>query len=259
MIHDKQISNWLFFTAFMVFCMAVIGAVTRLTESGLSMVEWRPLIGTLPPLSEAEWMRVFELYRETPEYKAKNAGMTLDEFKNIFFWEWFHRLWGRLIGVVYALPLFYFWVKKQIPQRYGWKLLIGLLLGGSQAVMGWYMVESGLVDRPAVSHFRLAAHLSLAALIFGYLLIAITILWGAFVAGLGHRHPAQPRCHPPCRRASGRRLYSHCLDDLSAQENTLKTGHAKAFFMGDIDKTICDKDVSASRAFIVEYLINGKA
>ena len=212
MIHDKQISNWLFFTAFMVFCMAVIGAVTRLTESGLSMVEWRPLIGTLPPLSEAEWMRVFELYRETPEYKAKNAGMTLDEFKNIFFWEWFHRLWGRLIGVVYALPLFYFWVKKQIPQRYGWKLLVGLLLGGSQAVMGWYMVESGLVDRPAVSHFRLAAHLSLAALIFGYLLwlafdlrgvkgnlssfcqkrhgwltlavIAITILWGAFVAGL---------------------------------------------------------------------------
>ena len=99
------IALWLLFTAFMVFAMTVIGAITRLTESGLSMVEWRPLIGALPPLSEAEWHRVFDLYRETPEYRAIHSGMSLAEFQQIFFWEWLHRLWGRLIGVVYALPL----------------------------------------------------------------------------------------------------------------------------------------------------------
>lgn len=208
----RHISNWLFFTAFMVFSMAIIGAITRLTESGLSMVEWRPLIGALPPLSDAEWQRVFDLYRETPEYQKKNFGMELDEFKTIFFWEWFHRLWGRMIGIVYALPLFYFWIRKQIPTGYKSKLIIGLILGGSQGVMGWYMVESGLVDRPSVSHFRLAAHLSLAFIIFGYLLwvafslrgiksdhtsfclkrhgwislvlLSITVIWGAYVAGL---------------------------------------------------------------------------
>ena len=210
---NKAISNWLFFTAFMVFCMAVIGAITRLTESGLSMVEWRPFIGALPPLSESEWQRVFALYQETPEYINKNFGMELSEFKNIFFWEWFHRFWGRLIGLVYALPLIYFWIRKKIPSGYGWKLFLGLILGGSQAVMGWYMVESGFVDRPSVSHFRLAAHLGLACIIYAYLLwlafdlrgsvklcpssfclkrhgwitlgfVSITIIWGAYVAGL---------------------------------------------------------------------------
>jgi cytochrome c oxidase assembly protein subunit 15 len=211
-MHKNIISNWLFFTAFMVFAMAIIGAITRLTESGLSMVEWRPLIGALPPMNEAEWARVFALYQETPEYQHKNFGMDITEFKNIFFWEWFHRLWGRLIGIVYALPLVYFWLSRKIPESYKGKLLLGLVLGGSQAVMGWYMVESGLIDRPSVSHFRLAAHLSLAFVIFAYLLwlafslrntkkchtsfclkrhgwsalviLAITIIWGAFVAGL---------------------------------------------------------------------------
>ena len=212
MTHSRQISNWLFFTAFMVFAMAVIGAVTRLTESGLSMVEWRPLIGALPPLSEAEWNRVFALYQQTPEYQKINVGMELEEFKNIFFWEWFHRLWGRMIGLVYALPLAYFWISKKIPGGFKGKLIIGLVLGGLQGVMGWYMVKSGLVDRPSVSHFRLAAHLSLAFIIFVYLLwiafdlrgnkagnasfclkrhgwialafVFTTIIWGAFVAGL---------------------------------------------------------------------------
>ena len=212
MTHSRQISNWLFFTAFMVFAMAVIGAVTRLTESGLSMVEWRPLIGALPPLSEAEWNRVFALYQQTPEYQKINVGMELEEFKNIFFWEWFHRLWGRMIGLVYALPLAYFWISKKIPDGFKGKLIIGLVLGGLQGVMGWYMVKSGLVDRPSVSHFRLAAHLSLAYIIFAYLLwiafdlrgnkagnasfclkrhgwialafVFTTIIWGAFVAGL---------------------------------------------------------------------------
>lgn len=210
--NHKSVIYWLYFTAFMVFAMAIIGAITRLTESGLSMVEWRPLIGSIPPLTEAEWNRVFALYQETPEYQKKNFGMELDEFKNIFFWEWFHRFWGRLIGLVYALPLAYFWIRNKIPEGYKGKLLIGLALGGAQAVMGWYMVVSGLVDRPSVSHFRLATHLGLAFIIFSYLLwlafdlkhnkaksscfclkrhgwiaivfVALTIIWGAFVAGL---------------------------------------------------------------------------
>ena len=212
----KQISIWLFTTCGFIFAMAIIGAVTRLTGSGLSMVEWRPLIGALPPISEAEWQRVFALYQQTPEFTSKNSWMALGDFKEIFFWEWFHRLWGRLIGLVYALPLIYFWIKGAIPSGYKGKLLIGLLLGGSQAVMGWYMVESGLVDNPYVSHYRLAAHLSLAFIIFSYLfwlaldlwprnydatklsappelirygkasfaVLFITIIWGAFVAGL---------------------------------------------------------------------------
>ncbi|MEM6811577.1 MAG: COX15/CtaA family protein [Pseudomonadota bacterium] len=210
--NSRAIAAWLFGVAGLVLAMAVIGAITRLTESGLSMVEWRPLIGTIPPLTTEEWQRVFDLYRETPEYNLKNAGMDLEEFKFIFFWEWFHRFWGRLIGLAYALPLIYFWVRNKIPQGYKAKLLFGLFLGGSQAIMGWYMVESGLVDRPDVSHFRLAAHLSLAFVIFSYLLwlgfdlnqtprknvskkikiyglvslglVAITIIWGAYVAGL---------------------------------------------------------------------------
>lgn len=220
--NSKKIAYWLVTTAVFVFAMAVIGAITRLTESGLSMTEWRPLVGTIPPLSEAEWQRVFDLYRETPEYRYKNAGMTLDEFKYIFFWEWFHRFWGRLIGLVYALPLLYFWLRGMIPQGMKPRLLILLGLGAAQAVMGWYMVMSGLVDRPSVSHYRLAAHLGLAFLIFvmllktalplldvpnwlkpqrvfetyqnfkpariwrmiGVKMLVITIIWGAFVAGL---------------------------------------------------------------------------
>ena len=174
MINAKPVENWLFLSAFMVLAMAVIGAVTRLTESGLSMVEWRPLVGMIPPLNDADWTRVFDLYRDTPEFAHKNSWMELADFKAIFFWEWLHRFWGRMIGIVYALPLLYFWVRKQIPRGYGFKLLVGLLLGGAQGLMGWYMVKSGLIDRPSVSHYRLAAHLSLAFLIFGYL------LWLAF-------------------------------------------------------------------------------
>ena len=208
----KNIKNWLYFTALMVFAMAIIGAITRLTESGLSMVEWKPLIGAIPPLNTAEWERVFGLYQQTPEFIHKNSWMELDDFKTIFFWEWLHRLWGRLIGLVYAIPLLYFWVRKQIPQGYGLKFLGVLLLGGMQGVMGWYMVTSGLIDIPAVSHFRLAAHLGLAFIIFCVLLwlafdftpqktrvgtfcekrhgwiafafLSVTILWGAFTAGL---------------------------------------------------------------------------
>ena len=132
----RVIRNWLFFTAFMVFAMAVIGAVTRLTESGLSMVEWKPLIGAVPPLSEAEWGRVFGLYKQTPEFIHKNSWMELADFKRIFFWEWLHRLWGRVIGLVFALPLAWFWIKGQIPQGYKGKFLGVLAPGALQGVMG---------------------------------------------------------------------------------------------------------------------------
>lgn len=218
MTENKHIILWLYSCCFMVFAMALIGAITRLTESGLSMVEWKPLIGALPPLNEEEWQRVYALYKQSPEFIHKHNWMALADFKQIFFWEWFHRLWGRLIGLVYTLPLLWFWITKKIPQGYGKRLLFILFLGGMQGVMGWYMVMSGLVDIPSVSHYRLAAHLSLAFIVFAFLwwtaldlktphhsndnlrkgigrktlyfgwgalaLLSCTIIWGAFVAGL---------------------------------------------------------------------------
>jgi cytochrome c oxidase assembly protein subunit 15 len=209
---SPYVSTWLYFTAFMVFAMAIIGAITRLTESGLSMVEWRPLIGALPPMNEAEWQRVYDLYRATPQFQKVTFWMELSDFKVIFFWEWFHRLFGRLIGLIYALPLLFFWIRGMIPAGYHFRLVMIFLLGAAQGLMGWYMVKSGLVDMPAVSHFRLAAHLGLAFILFGALLwtaqdiddtprftnppgnirtlgwftfysLAITMIWGAYVAG----------------------------------------------------------------------------
>jgi len=154
--------------------MVVVGGVTRLTHSGLSIVEWQPLVGTVPPLSEADWQTVFEKYRQTPEYKLVNRGMSLAEFKAIFWWEYFHRLLGRLIGVVFLLPLAWFGWRGGIDRRLGWKLAGVFVLGGLQGAMGWYMVASGLVDEPRVSHLRLTAHLGLAFLILG------AMLWIAF-------------------------------------------------------------------------------
>lgn len=212
----RVLARWLFVCAGMVFAMTLIGAVTRLTESGLSIAVWEPVSGALPPLTHAAWERMFRLYQETPEFRLKNAWMDLEAFKTIFFWEWFHRLFGRTIGMVYALPLIWFWVKGRIPAGWHGRLLFVLGLGIAQGAMGWYMVASGLVDRPAVSHFRLAAHLGLATLIAGMMLwhgfalwggravcvppgarralgihvvaaiilTAVTMLWGAFTAGL---------------------------------------------------------------------------
>jgi len=218
MAAHRKIQIWLCSVCFMIFAMAVIGAITRLTESGLSIVEWKPVSGALPPLSEAEWQRVYELYKQSPEFAHKHYWMELEDFKKIFFWEWLHRLWGRLIGLVYALPLLWFWARKQIPQGYGLKLFGLFLLGGAQGALGWWMVKSGLADRPEVSHYRLAAHLGLALLLFSLIwwialgmrtpdtsrppgrkgllmhgwgsltLLAITILWGAFTAGLDAGH-----------------------------------------------------------------------
>ncbi|MEO1190532.1 MAG: COX15/CtaA family protein [Pseudomonadota bacterium] len=167
----RSLGLWLLGVAAMIFAMAVIGAITRLTESGLSIMEWAPVTGTLPPLSTAEWERVFALYRTIPEYQLINAGMTLEEFKTIFWWEWIHRLWGRLIGLVYAVPFIWFLWRRKLP---GWlvpHLWIALALGALQGFMGWYMVASGFTDRTDVSQYRLVMHLGLALVIYGYLLV----------------------------------------------------------------------------------------
>ena len=167
---DRPIFLWLLVSAAMVLAIAVIGAITRLTESGLSMVEWRPLIGALPPLSDADWTKLFDEYRATPEFQNKNSWMGLEDFKGIFWWEYIHRLWGRLIGLVYALPLAWFWLRGRLASWLKPWLLGLLVLGGLQGLIGWWMVRSGLVDDPNVSHVRLALHLGLAVLIYGMLL-----------------------------------------------------------------------------------------
>lgn len=169
------IANWLLLVAGLVFLMVVVGGITRLTESGLSITEWNPISGAVPPLTNEQWQHAFDLYKATPEYREINgpAGMDLAQFKFIFFWEWVHRLIGRLIGLAFALPLAWFAIKRAIPLGYGWRLVALLLLGGSQGLLGWYMVMSGLVDRTDVSHFRLSAHLLLA------LFIMAALIWTA--------------------------------------------------------------------------------
>jgi cytochrome c oxidase assembly protein subunit 15 len=155
----------------------VVGGITRLTESGLSIVRWEPVAGTLPPSSEAAWQAEFDAYRQSPQYQQVNSGMSLPEFKNIFFWEYVHRLLGRLIGLAFALPLAWFAWKRAIPSGYGWKLTAILALGGLQGAIGWWMVASGLVDRPDVSHIRLAVHLLTALTIFAACLwVALDLL-----------------------------------------------------------------------------------
>ena len=206
--HSGQIRIWLLSTIIMVILMILIGGVTRLTDSGLSMVEWRPLWGFLPPISQFEWNRVFELYMKSPEYIFKNKGMSLEEFKVIFFWEYFHRLWGRLIGIIFIIPLLFFIIVKKIPKSILSKLFLILFLGGLQGLIGWWMVKSGLVNDPTVSQYRLTIHLSNALLIlslliwvyldvkegvsqikpdfsfFMFSILFITIIAGAFVAGM---------------------------------------------------------------------------
>jgi len=155
----------------------VLGGVTRLTGSGLSMVEWKPLLGWLPPFTEADWQALFDKYRQFPEYQKKNIGMTLAEFEGIFWLEYLHRLLGRLIGVAFLLPFLWFLVRRRIDRRLLPRLVLLLALGGLQGLLGWYMVKSGLVDRPDVSQYRLAAHLGLAVLIYGVMIwLALSLL-----------------------------------------------------------------------------------
>ena len=213
---DRAIGLWLALCAAMVLAMIVIGGITRLTESGLSIVDWRPVTGFLPPLTDAAWTRAFELYRTSPQYLEINAGMTLAEFRTIFWWEYIHRAWGRLIGLAFFLPFVWFLIRGRVRKSLVPRLIGLFLLGGAQGVLGWYMVRSGLVDIPEVSQYRLAAHLSLAFLIYAALvwtaltlilpgptmiadrlatqvrrlalialgLIAITVVSGAFIAGI---------------------------------------------------------------------------
>jgi len=163
------LARWLMTVACLVFVMVVVGGITRLTESGLSITEWKPVTGAIPPLTAADWNKAFALYQATPEYRVVNgpAGMDLAAFKVIFFWEWLHRLLGRVVGLAFALPLAWYAVKRAIPRGYGWRLVALLLLGASQGALGWYMVQSGLANRTDVSHFRLSAHLLTALLILG--------------------------------------------------------------------------------------------
>lgn len=174
MSEQRQQIFWLLSSAFIVWCIIMLGGATRLTHSGLSMVEWRPLMGMLPPLAAEEWSRVFELYKQYPEYQKINVGMSLSEFKSIFLMEYAHRMVGRLIGGVFFLPMLWFWVKGQMPSWLKKRSLIILALGGLQGLMGWYMVKSGLIDMPEVSHYRLTAHLLLALVILG------ALMWTAF-------------------------------------------------------------------------------
>jgi cytochrome c oxidase assembly protein subunit 15 len=174
---NRQIALWLLSVCALVFAMVVLGGVTRLTRSGLSIVEWQPLMGAIPPLTEADWLTLFEKYQLTPEYREVNLGMDLAGFKGIFWLEYLHRLLGRAIGLVFLLPFLYFLLRKQIERALTPKLVIMFALGAAQGLMGWLMVASGLVDVPRVSPYRLTAHLGLAVLIYGYMLwVALGLL-----------------------------------------------------------------------------------
>ena len=172
-IMQKPIAIWLLICCALVFAMVVVGGVTRLTDSGLSIVEWQPIVGTMPPITQADWDVLLEKYRATPQYQQVNKGMSVDEFKSIFWWEYFHRVLGRLIGLVFFVPFVYFLIRKQINRSLGIKLTGIFILGGLQGFMGWYMVMSGRVNDPHVSQYRLTAHLGLAFVIFA------TMLWVA--------------------------------------------------------------------------------
>lgn len=209
---ERRIAAWLLVCCAILFSLIVLGGVTRLTGSGLSITDWRPVTGVLPPFTEQAWLAEFERYRASPEYQQVNRGMSMADFKVIYGYEYAHRLLARMLGLVFAVPLLWFWLRGRIPPRLRWPLLGLLGLGMLQGYMGWFMVASGLVDIPRVSPYRLAAHLSLALIIYGVmfwlalgllrprrapapeairrglqpllLVVAVTILSGAFVAGL---------------------------------------------------------------------------
>ena len=191
---DRWVRLWLYVVAAMIFAMVVVGGITRLTGSGLSITEWAPLLGTLPPLSEADWAAAFARYREIPQYRLLNAGMSLDEFRGIYWWEWSHRLLGRAIGVVFVLPFLGFVASGAIPRARIPRYLALLALGALQGFAGWWMVSSGLVDRVSVAPYRLALHLTLAAVIFA------AVLWTALT--LSHTGRA-PRRSPFRRIGAG--------------------------------------------------------
>ena len=175
--NNKHIAIWLLVCCATIFAMIILGGVTRLTGSGLSMVQWEPIMGVLPPLNQSEWEETFLLYQQYPEYKLKNFAMSLGEFKSIFWFEYGHRLLGRSIGIIFLLPFLFFLIKGKINRALTPKLIAMFVLGGLQGLMGWYMVKSGLVDDPHVSQYRLTAHLALAIIIYAYIFwVALDLL-----------------------------------------------------------------------------------
>ncbi len=214
---SRAVQLWLFSICAMITTMVSIGGITRLTGSGLSITDWAPILGVVPPLTDEAWQAAFAKYQEIPQYKLINSAIGLADFKFLFFWEWFHRLVGRLVGIVVLVPGILFWFRGKISARLARRVLLGFFLGGFQGALGWFMVKSGLSERTSVSHFRLAAHLSLALLILAYFvwlarsvaigknfrvsepvaysfvrpkypflvaLLVLQIIYGAFVAGL---------------------------------------------------------------------------
>lgn len=189
--NPKPVAVWLLICCALVFAMVVLGGVTRLTGSGLSMVDWRPIMGVLPPLSTQQWEQTFELYQQSPEYQKVNFNMDVDDFKGIFWLEYLHRLLGRTIGLVFLLPFLFFLWRGQIATREWPKYLLMFVLGGLQGLMGWYMVKSGLVNDPHVSQYRLTAHLMAAFLIYAYMFwVAMSLLFGSQA---GERHGLYPK------------------------------------------------------------------
>ena len=209
---NKKVIYWLLIGCLLIFLMVVIGGITRLTHSGLSISNYKLISGTIPPMNELEWQEAFDLYKQYPEYQKLNNHFTLEDFKDIYFWEWLHRFIGRMIGLVFIFPFLYFLFTKQLTKPTIKKAIILLSLGAFQGFLGWYMVKSGLVDNPDVSHFRLAAHLTTAFITFAYTfwvamdlmfpdkkqidikfrnfvrwgmaILFLQIIYGAFVAGL---------------------------------------------------------------------------
>ncbi|WP_432411384.1 COX15/CtaA family protein [Rasiella sp. SM2506] len=209
---NKKVIYWLLTGCTLIFIMVVVGGITRLTHSGLSISNYKLISGTLPPMNDTEWEAAFDLYKQYPEYQKLNQHFSVEDFKDIYFWEWIHRVIGRFIGVVFVIPFFYFLLKKQLTKSTIKKCILLLFLGGFQGFLGWYMVKSGLVDNPDVSHYRLAMHLTTAFITFAYTfwvamdlwyphkkeinskfrnllrlglgILVIQIIWGAFVAGL---------------------------------------------------------------------------
>jgi cytochrome c oxidase assembly protein subunit 15 len=215
----RALAVWLLGVALLVFAMVVVGGITRLTESGLSITEWKPVTGAVPPLGEAAWQAEFDRYRATVQYQSLNRGMSLAEFRFIYFWEWVHRLLGRVIGLAFALPLIWFAATRAIPQGYGPRLLALLALGGLQGAVGWWMVQSGLWSSVAVSHVRLAVHLLLA------LFILAGLLWTARDLLLLDRHvAARPARLTPLAAGTGIVLFVQLL--LGAWVAGLRAGHA---------------------------------
>lgn len=175
--HDRAIGVWLLAICVCLFVMILVGGATRLTDSGLSITEWRPVTGAVPPLSDADWLEEFEKYKQIPEYQYINKGMSLEAFKTIYWWEWGHRFLGRLIGVLFLVPFLYFYFKNAIRSELLPKLIVMFVLGGLQGALGWYMVASGLTERVDVSQYRLAAHLGLAFFILGFIFwVALDLL-----------------------------------------------------------------------------------